>query len=97
MFIAFIIEIYFRKVHFGFILSQSHVKHSHSFKTSRGLGYFLMGGIYRHPQKNLNLSPKKLFVHQQNLTIPVNLIFNPNHKKLPKFSESIIKIMKMTQ
>ena len=36
------------------------------------------------------LTPKKLFGHQQNLTIPVNLIFNPNHKKLPKFSESII-------
>ena len=42
------------------------------------------------------LRPKKLFGHQQNLTIPVNFIFNPNHKKLPKFSESIIKIMKRT-
>ena len=38
-----------------------------------------------------------LFGHQQNLTIPLNLIFNPNHKMLPKFSESIIKIMKKSQ
>ena len=49
-----------------------------------------ISGIYYIP-------PKKLFGHQQNLTIRVNLIFNPNHKKLPKFSESIIKIMKRTQ
>ena len=32
------------------------------------------------------LPPKNLFGHQQNLTMPVNLIFNPNHKKLTKFS-----------
>ena len=43
------------------------------------------------------LPPQKHFGHQQNLTIPVNLIFNPIHKKLPKFSESIIKIMKKTE
>ena len=50
------------------------------------------GGIYWYPPPK-----KKLFGHQQNLTIPVNLIFNPNHEKLPKFSESNIKIMKRTQ
>ena len=43
------------------------------------------------------LPPKKLFGHQQNLTIPVNLIFNPNYKILSKFSESIIKLMKKIQ
>ena len=37
-------------------------------------------------------TPKKLFGHQQNLAISVNLIFNPNHKTLPKFSESNIQI-----
>ena len=42
----------------------------------------------------MSTSPKKLFGHQQNLTIPANLILNPNHKMLPKlFSESIIKII----
>ena len=31
----------------------------------------------------IGTSQQKLFTHQQNLTISVNLIFNPNHKKLP--------------
>ena len=57
------------------------------------------GGIYWYPTKNLNLRlpPKKLFDHQQNLTIYANLIFNPNHNMLPKFSESVIKIIKKIQ
>ena len=60
-----------------------------------------LGGIYWYRQKNSNLpqtsTPKKLFGHQQNLTIPVNEMFNPNHIMLLKFSESIIKIMKKSQ
>ena len=53
------------------------------------------------PIKNFNSPPKrllskKIFGQQQNLTISVNLYFNPNHKMLPKFLKSIIKIMKKT-
>ena len=34
---------------------------------------------------------------KHNFTIPVHLIFNSNHKKLPKFSVSTKKIMKRAQ